>query len=82
MLPPQLCLTPSGATRSPKRLLVRLPLPRGRCSPTYPSVLLVQTVQALGLALLPNIGLVEDEVLATALLCQQAGVLAAPRLWG
>lgn len=51
-------------------------------APTYPPVLLLQTVQALGLALLPNIWLVEDEVLPSALLCQQTRVFAAPHLLG
>lgn len=50
--------------------------------PTYPPVFLLQTVQALRLALLPNIWLVEDEVLPTALLCQQTGVFVASNLWG
>lgn len=57
--------------------------PRCRtAAPAYLPVLLVQTVQALRLALLPNIWLVEDEVLATALLCQQTGVFVASCLLG
>lgn len=48
----------------------------------YLPILLVQTVQALRLALLPNIWLVEDKVLATALLCQQTGVFVASCLLG
>lgn len=51
-------------------------------APTYPVVLLLQTVQAFRLALLPNIWLVEDEVLPTALLCQQTGMFGASHLPG
>lgn len=61
-----------------------------RCVPTacaphlhpvpYPVELAAETVQGLQLALATNVGLVDGEVLATALLGQQAAGLAPSNL--